>query len=100
MPPLISAARSSHRSRPTGSTAGSQSRRTAMSPPISARWIWARGSLVEMVSTGIQKGGIADRFDVADSVVAASGDPTRRVSYGELIGGRYFDLPMTWNARL
>ena len=38
-----------------------------------------------MVSTGIQKGGIADRLDVADSVVAVSGDPTRRVSYGGLM---------------
>ena len=53
-----------------------------------------------MVSTGIQKGGIADRLDVADSVVAVSGDPTRRVSYGGLIGGRYFDLPMTGNDKL
>jgi len=29
-----------------------------------------------------------------------SGDPARKVSYGELIGGRYFDLPMSWNRKL
>jgi CO/xanthine dehydrogenase Mo-binding subunit len=72
-------------------------------------------------STGIQKGGIAlrnaaaearrvlldlaaeklgvgaDRLTVADGVVAVAGAPDRKVSYGELIGGRYFNVPMTWN---
>jgi nicotinate dehydrogenase subunit B len=75
-------------------------------------------------STGVQKGGIAlrnaaaearrvlvemasgrlgvpvDRLEVAGGVVAVSGDPARRVGYGELIGGRYFDLPMKWNGKL
>jgi nicotinate dehydrogenase subunit B len=75
-------------------------------------------------STGVQKGGIAlrnaaaearrvllemasaklsvpaDRLEVADGVVAVSGDPASRVSYGELIGGRYFDLPLKWNGKL
>ncbi|HEY1430461.1 MAG TPA: molybdopterin cofactor-binding domain-containing protein [Stellaceae bacterium] len=75
-------------------------------------------------STGVQKGGIAlrnaaaearrvlvdmaaqrlavpaDRLDVTDGVVAVSGDPARKVAYGELIGGRYFDLPMSWNGKL
>src|SRR6516164_3882340 len=36
----------------------------------------------------------------ADGVVIVSGDPARRVGYGELIGGRYFDLPMMWNGKL
>jgi nicotinate dehydrogenase subunit B len=75
-------------------------------------------------STGVQKGGIAlrnaaaearrvllelagqrlgvaaERLEVADGVVAVSGDPARKVAYGELIGGRYFDLPMKWNGKL
>jgi CO/xanthine dehydrogenase Mo-binding subunit len=75
-------------------------------------------------STGVQKGGIAlrnaaaearrvlvgmasarlgvpaDRLEVADGVVGVSGDPAHRVGYGELIGGRYFDLPMRWNGKL
>ena len=75
-------------------------------------------------STGIQKGGIplrnaaaearrvlvelasqrlglpADRFEVTDGVVAVTGDPARKLSYGELIGGRYFDLTMTWNGKI
>src|SRR5260370_39260968 len=67
-------------------------------------------------STGVQKGGVAlrnaaaearrvlldmaasrlgvsaDQLEGADGVVAVSRDPSRKVSYGELIGGRYFDL--------
>ncbi|MBM3573298.1 MAG: xanthine dehydrogenase family protein molybdopterin-binding subunit, partial [Alphaproteobacteria bacterium] len=69
-------------------------------------------------STGIQKGGIplrnaaaearrllldlaadklgvpADGLTVTDGVIAGAG---KSVSYGELIGGRYFNLPMVWN---
>jgi nicotinate dehydrogenase subunit B len=75
-------------------------------------------------STGVQKGGIAlrnaaaearrvllelasarlgvpaDRLEIADGVVAVTGEPTRTLSYGELIGDRYFDLPMKWNGKL
>ncbi|HWZ67127.1 MAG TPA: molybdopterin cofactor-binding domain-containing protein, partial [Stellaceae bacterium] len=75
-------------------------------------------------STGVQKGGIAlrnaaaearrvllelasarlgvpaDRLEIADGVVAVTGDPARKLSYGELIGDRYFDLPMKWNGKL
>jgi nicotinate dehydrogenase subunit B len=75
-------------------------------------------------STGVQKGGIAlrnaaaearrvlvdmasarldvpaNRLEVTDAVVAVSGDPARKLSYGELIGGRYFDLPLKWNGKL
>src|SRR5215472_16610896 len=75
-------------------------------------------------STGVQKGGIAlrnaaaearrvllelasarlgvpaDRLDVTDGVIGVSGDTARQITYGELIGGRYFDLPMKWNGKL
>ena len=75
-------------------------------------------------STGVQKGGIAlrnaaaearrvllemaaarldvpaDWLQVADGVVAVTSDPARKLGYGELIGDRYFDLPMKWNGKL
>jgi CO/xanthine dehydrogenase Mo-binding subunit len=57
----------------------------------------ARRVLVEMASSRL--GIPADRLEVTDGVVAASGDP-RKIGYGELIGGRYFDLPMKWNGKL
>jgi CO/xanthine dehydrogenase Mo-binding subunit len=58
----------------------------------------ARRVLVEMASERL--GVPADRLEVADGVVAVAGDPTRKMGYGELIGGRYFDLPMSWNGKL
>ncbi len=72
-------------------------------------------------STGIQRGGIAlrnaaaearrvlvemaavnfdvptDRLSVSDGVVS---DGTSRVSYGELIGGRFFNLGLQWNGKI
>src|SRR6266404_7526425 len=58
----------------------------------------ARRVLVGMASTRL--GVAADRLEVTDGVAAVSGDPARKLSYGELIGGRYFDLPMKWNGKL
>jgi nicotinate dehydrogenase subunit B len=58
----------------------------------------ARRVLVELASTRL--GVPADQLEVNEGVVAMSGDPSRKVSYGELIGGRYFDVPMTWNGKL
>jgi CO/xanthine dehydrogenase Mo-binding subunit len=58
----------------------------------------ARRVLVEMASARL--GVPADRLEVADGVVAVAADPARKVSYGELIGGHYFDLPMKWNGKL
>jgi nicotinate dehydrogenase subunit B len=72
-------------------------------------------------STGIQRGGIALRnaaaearrllvemaaakFGVAAETLSVSdgivGDGTRTVTYGELIGGRYFNHALTWNGKL
>jgi nicotinate dehydrogenase subunit B len=72
-------------------------------------------------STGIERGGITLRYagaearrvlldlasqhlgipvealHVHDGVVSVIADPTRQVSYAELIGDRHFDVPMQWN---
>src|SRR5438094_2468775 len=58
----------------------------------------ARRVLLELASARL--GVAADRLEIADGVVAVSGDPARKLSYGELIGDRYFDLPMKWNGKL
>jgi len=58
----------------------------------------ARRALVEMASARL--GTPADRLEVTDGIVAVSGDPARKISYGELIGGRYFDLTLKWNGKL
>jgi CO/xanthine dehydrogenase Mo-binding subunit len=57
----------------------------------------ARRLLVEMAS---QKLGLpADQLTVTDGVVHASADGTKRVSYADLIGGRYFDTAIKWNGK-
>jgi CO/xanthine dehydrogenase Mo-binding subunit len=58
----------------------------------------ARRVLVELASARL--GVPADRLEVTDGVIGVSGDPAPKLSYGELIGGRYFDLPMKWNGKL
>lgn len=74
-------------------------------------------------STGIQKGGVSlrnaaaearrilvemaaqrlklpvEQLTVTDGIVAAAGNPSKGISYGELIGGRYFDIKMEWNGK-
>ena len=42
----------------------------------------------------------ADELAVEDGVVHSKADPTRRVSYGELIGGRFFDVVVKWNGKI
>src|SRR6516162_11820873 len=55
----------------------------------------ARRVLLEMAAGKL--GRAADELTVVDGVVAAKNDPTRRVSYAELIGGRYFNVQLEWN---
>jgi hypothetical protein len=55
----------------------------------------ARHALLEMAS---EKLGVpAERLTVVDGVVSDKNDAGKKVSYGELIGGRHFDLQLEWN---
>ena len=55
----------------------------------------ARRVLVEMAA---QKLGVpADTLTVTDGVV---GDGTKKISYGELIGGQYFNVQLDWNKQI
>jgi nicotinate dehydrogenase subunit B len=57
----------------------------------------ARRLLIDMAS---QKLGIpATELTVTDGVVHSKADPGKRVSYAELIGGRYFDARVKWNGK-
>ena len=58
----------------------------------------ARRVLVEMAA---QKLGLpADQLTVTDGVVHAKGDPAKKASYAELIGGRYFNVQLDWNKQI
>src|SRR5499433_3490805 len=55
----------------------------------------ARRVLVEMAAAKLSLP--ADQLTVTDGVVHAKSDPTKKASYSELIGGRYFNVPLAWN---
>ncbi|WP_426172954.1 molybdopterin cofactor-binding domain-containing protein [Massilia sp. TWR1-2-2] len=53
----------------------------------------ARHTLLAMAAQRL--GAPADQLVVADGVVSVAADPQRRVGYGELIGGKRFDLQLS-----
>src|SRR5499427_8341088 len=55
----------------------------------------ARRVLVEMAAERLSVP--ADQLTVIDGVVQSKADATKKVSYAELIGGRYFNVPLEWN---
>jgi nicotinate dehydrogenase subunit B len=55
----------------------------------------ARRVLLEMGSA--QLGVPADQLSVSDCVVTVKGDPSKRVTYGQLIGGKRFNVVLTGN---
>ncbi len=55
----------------------------------------ARRVLVDMAAAKL--GLPADALAVTDGVVHAKGDETKKASYAELIGGRYFNIELDWN---
>jgi nicotinate dehydrogenase subunit B len=58
----------------------------------------ARRVLVDMAAAKLELS--ADALTVTDGVVHAKGDASKRASYTELIGGRYFNVELDWNKRL
>src|SRR5690242_5280979 len=55
----------------------------------------ARRVLVEMAAAALSTP--ADRLAVSDGVVRAADDPAKRISYAQMIGGRYFNVQLEWN---
>jgi CO/xanthine dehydrogenase Mo-binding subunit len=58
----------------------------------------ARRILVEMASK--QLGVPIERLTVSDGVVASLDDAAKRVSYADLIGGKYFNSKVEWNKQI
>jgi CO/xanthine dehydrogenase Mo-binding subunit len=55
----------------------------------------ARRVLLDMAS---EKLGVpAERLTVTDGIVSDKNDPGRKAAYGDLIGGRHFDVTLDWN---
>ena len=55
----------------------------------------ARRILVDMAAERLAVP--ADQLTVVDGVVQSKAGPAKKVSYAELIGGRYFNVPLAWN---
>jgi CO/xanthine dehydrogenase Mo-binding subunit len=55
----------------------------------------ARRALVEMAAQRLSVP--ADQLTVVDGVVQSKTDPSKKATYAELIGGRYFNVPLEWN---
>ena len=57
----------------------------------------ARRVLVEMAAGLLSTP--ADKLAVNDGVVTVAGDKSKRISYAQMIGGRYFNVQLDWNKK-
>jgi nicotinate dehydrogenase subunit B len=58
----------------------------------------ARRVLLDMAA---QKLGVpADKLAVNDGIVSVTGDASKKVSYADLIGGRFFNTKLEWNGKI
>jgi len=57
----------------------------------------ARRVLVEMAAGLLSTP--ADKLAVNDGVVTVAGDKSKRISYAQVIGGRYFNVQLDWNKK-
>ena len=57
----------------------------------------ARRVLVEMAASQLSVP--AEKLAVTDGVVSASDDKAKRVTYAQLIGGKYFNVQLDWNKK-
>jgi CO/xanthine dehydrogenase Mo-binding subunit len=58
----------------------------------------ARRVLIEMAAAKLSIP--ADQLTVTDGVVSSKSDPSKKTTYAELIGGRYFNVELAWNKQL
>ena len=68
------------------------------SPPVRVACAEAKMALLTMASQ--QFGVPVEKLTVRDGVISVQGDDARKVSYGELIGGRNFGGSLQWNKEL
>jgi nicotinate dehydrogenase subunit B len=58
----------------------------------------ARRVLVEMAAEKL--GAKPEQLVVENGVVGVKGDPSKKTTYGELIGGKFFDTQLEWNKQV
>lgn len=75
-----------------GVTAGSRTLERG-GPQLRQAAAAARQALLNLASARL--GAPAEKLTVADGVVSVSGNSTKKVSYGNLVGGKHFDVKIT-----
>jgi nicotinate dehydrogenase subunit B len=81
-----------------GVTSGSQSHPTNFNRSnLAQAGATARQALLQLASK--QLGVPVDQLAAADGIVSAKSDPSKRASYGELIGGKKFEIKLDAGAR-
>ena len=64
-------------------------------PSIRSVCAEARRVLLELASK--RMGLSANQFTVSNGFITVTNDPSKKISYGELIGGQHFNTTLTWN---
>jgi nicotinate dehydrogenase subunit B len=81
-----------------GTTSGAQSHPTNFNQgSLALACATAREALLQMASTRL--GVSVDQLGVKDGIVSAKSDVSKRVSYGELVGGKKFNLTLNPRAK-
>ncbi len=81
-----------------GTTSGSQSTPTNFNQRnLAQAAATAREALLKLAADRL--GVAADQLTIADGVVSAKNDAAKKVSYGELVGGKKFSLALNVNAK-
>ena len=76
-----------------GTTSGAQSHPSNFNTAnLALAGATAREALVRLASTRL--GVPVDQLSAKDGIVSAASDPTKRVSYGDLVGGRKFEIQL------
>ena len=81
-----------------GVTSGSQSHPTNFNHSnLAQAAATARDALLQLASKSL--GVPADQLAAKDGVISAKSDPSKKVTYGQLVGGKKFDLKLDPNAK-
>ncbi len=81
-----------------GTTSGAQSHPTNFNQSnLALAGATARETLVQLAATRLAVS--ADQLVVKDGVISARNDASKQVAYGELVGGRTFNIPLNTSAR-
>jgi nicotinate dehydrogenase subunit B len=81
-----------------GTTSGAQSHPTNFNKSnLALACATAREALVQLAATRL--GASPAQLAVKDGVISVKGDPSKQVAFGDLIGGRTFNIPLNSSAR-